>query len=431
MKITLLAIGTIGDLNPLLALGIELRQLGYEVKIVTHQVFEHLAHEYGFKYGLIRCNPAEILNSRDADLIKSLDSSKGYHQLQACYYFTKMQTAVLEQVLIDCWKACQDSDAVIYSILGRNAVASIVEKLRIPSVGVYLQPVHPTKVFAHPISTKQGIWKEKMNQFSWQLGEIFMWTPFRAVINRWREEYLGLPPIKEVFFYWDQLRKQEELVLYAISPSVLPFPPDWDSHIQITGYLFLNQRKNWLPDPHLVDFLNQGVPPFYIGFGSVDSHPEFKRNFDLIIKILEQHQQRAILSIAASNVEIGYLSKGIFQVGYVPHDWIFPYVSAIVHQGGAGTTAEGLRAGKPAIILPIMLDQYFWAWRVAELGAGTQPIPFCQLGEENFAQALNEILYHSSKQVKARALGEKISEENGNKKCGDLIHRYLQKKVMQ
>ena len=109
----------------------------------------------------------------------------------------------------------------------------------------------------------------------------------------------------------------------------------------------------------------------------------------------------------------------------VPHDWLFERVTAVVHHGGAGTTAAGLRAGKPTVICPFMGDQPFWGRRVVALGVGAGPVPQKKLNAENLAEAIQTVTSDKQIQERAATLGEKIRAEDGITKSIEFIESYV------
>src|SRR5262249_37378215 len=125
--------------------------------------------------------------------------------------------------------------------------------------------------------------------------------------------------------------------------------------------------------------------------------------------------------------EIGRISlpPTILAVESVPHDWLFPQMRAVVHHGGAGVTAPALRGGVPAIVVPFLGDQHFWANRVAALGAGPAPIPKAQLSSERLAQALVHVLQDDSLRERAAEIGQRLKAEHGVARAVEVIGRYL------
>jgi len=209
------------------------------------------------------------------------------------------------------------------------------------------------------------------------------------------------------------------------SPALIPKPNDWGNHIDIAGFYFLNLASSYTPDPELAAFLAAGPPPVYIGFGSIvvdDPDKLTKMIFDTVAET----GIRALVSkgwggLGADSLEI---PEGVFMLGNVPHDWLFKHVSAVVHHGGAGTTAAGIRAGKPTIVVPFFGDQPFWGAMVARAGAGPDPIPYKKLTSSALAEAVRVVLRPET-QDKAKELGEKIREENGAEMGGQSFHRHL------
>lgn len=209
------------------------------------------------------------------------------------------------------------------------------------------------------------------------------------------------------------------------SPALIPKPADWGNHIDIAGFYFLNLASNFTPDPELAAFLEAGPPPVYIGFGSIvvdDPNGLTKTIFDAVAA----SGVRALVSkgwggIGADSVGI---PDGVYMLGNVPHDWLFKHVSAVCHHGGAGTTAAGINAGKPTIVVPFFGDQPFWGAMVARAGAGPDPIPYKKLTAEALAEAL-EFVSRPETQDRAKELGAKIREEQGADIGGQSFHNHL------
>ena len=139
------------------------------------------------------------------------------------------------------------------------------------------------------------------------------------------------------------------------SPALIPKPRDWPAHVSISGFYFLNLASNFTPEPDLAAFLDAGPPPAYIGFGSivVEDPNEMTR---LIFEAVKKSGVRALVSKGWGGFgadQIG-VPENVFMLGNVPHDWLFERVSCVVHHGGAGTTAAGIAAGKPTVIVPFL-----------------------------------------------------------------------------
>jgi sterol 3beta-glucosyltransferase len=214
------------------------------------------------------------------------------------------------------------------------------------------------------------------------------------------------------FFGSDNLPQfQQYPTLYGFSPSVIPKPSDWHN-TEVTGYWFLDAATDWVPPADLMAFLQAGPPPVYIGFGSMGSRkPE--ETADLVLQAIARTGQRAILLSGWGGLSKADLPETVFMVESVPHSWLFSQVAAVVHHGGAGTTAAGLRAGVPSIVIPFFGDQPFWGQRVAKLGVGPEPIPRKQLTVERLAQAIRTAVTDRGMIRRAADLGAKIQAEDG------------------
>lgn len=206
---------------------------------------------------------------------------------------------------------------------------------------------------------------------------------------------------------------------------MIPKPKDWAQHISISGFYFLSLASSYTPDPELAAYLAAGPPPVYIGFGSiVVDDPDAMTQ--MIFEAVKIAGIRALVSKGWGGLGADALGipEGVFMLGNVPHDWLFQHVSAVVHHGGAGTTAAGIATGKPTVVVPFFGDQPFWGAMVARAGAGPLPIPYKQLTAEKLAAAITEALKPETL-AKAKELGASIKEENGTEVGGKSFHDLL------
>ena len=238
-----------------------------------------------------------------------------------------------------------------------------------------------------------------------------MWQSFRSADKKARSEVLHLPPSS----FWgpfSSLRKQKRTVLYGYSSHVLPHPRDWDDSQHVTGYWFLEPHEGWQPPKDLLDFLDSGPPPVYIGFGSMSSS-KAAETADLVLEALARASQRGVLYAGWGGLKKEQLPETVFMTGSVPHTWLFPRMAAVVHHGGVGTTAAGLAAGVPSIITPFFADQPFWGQRVYELEVGPKPIAHKRLTIDKLSEAIHRAVTDVGMRKKAATPGERIRSENG------------------
>lgn len=207
------------------------------------------------------------------------------------------------------------------------------------------------------------------------------------------------------------------------SSALIPKPSDWDSYINISGFSFLDQSSSYTPAEDLLAFLNAGPPPVYIGFGSiVVDDPQALTT--MILGAIKKSGVRALVSKGWGGLGVTDVPENVFLLGNVPHDWLFKYVSAVVHHGGAGTTAIGIAMGKPTVVVPFFGDQPFWGAMIHRAGAGPEAVPFKKMTEDTLAQSITKALEPEVK-VAVEVMAKEIANENGAAKSATSFHQSL------
>jgi UDP:flavonoid glycosyltransferase YjiC (YdhE family) len=421
MRITLLALGSRGDVQPCIALGLGLQAAGHELCIATHAIFESLVRSHGLAFALVQANPKEIMEGEAGRAVME----GGHNAIRALLNFAEMVTPVVLQAAADCLAACQEADAVLYSPLGFYGAPHIAEKLNLPAIGATLQPYHRTGAYpGYGAPTPRNL-SAPLNRLTYIIDETLFWLPYRSAVNQFREEYLDLPPVPGRVNY-NRYWQQHLPVVYGFSPIVVPRPADWADydHVEIAGYWFLDSPADWQAPTDLVDFLAAGPPPIYVGFGSMNTrNPE--ETTRMVLQALAQAGQRGVLVTGWGGLRQIDVPDTVFIANAIPHDWLFPRMAAVVHHGGAGTTAAGLRAGIPSIIVPFFTDQPFWGQRVADLGVGPAPIPHKHLAVEGLGTAIQQAVSDKGMQRRAAEIGEQIRAEDGVGKAVAAVERML------
>lgn len=421
MRIAVLAIGTRGDVQPLLALGKGLQQTGrHEVRFIAPDDFGDLVKNHGLDFFPLGMKARELLGA--GDLGAGLES--GRNTLVWVWQVLRTMRPMFERLLENTWLASQGAETIVFSTMGVGAY-HVAEKLGVPCCWAMPFPAFArTRAFpnvAFPPLRMGGAY----NLLTHALAEQFMQLLTGGFINRWRRERFRLPAISPGKWPYSQLHGQPVPKLYSFSPIVFPPPPDWAENVHVTGYWFLDHPPDWQPPARLVDFLESGPPPVYIGFGSM-AHRNPQQTAQVVREALERSRQRGVLSTGwggLDSVSLPSRSDDLFILESIPHEWLFPRMAAVVHHGGAGTTAAGLRAGVPSVIVPHAGDQPFWARRVTELGVGPRPIPRRQLTAERLAASITSAVTDKGLQARAAALGELIYAEDGVGRAIGVIER--------
>ena len=401
MRIAIQTLGTRGDVQPYIALALGLQEAGFVVSLATSPQFEPSVTQHGLAFEPL---PGDIVDLVQTPLGKAALS--GRHKLVSTLRLLRKIRPVFERLVAAQWAAAQGADAIVYH---PKAIAGVhvAEKLGIPAfVALPLPGLSPTKAFPSPMLPFADL--GPLNRASHLLVTRFGDLAFRKTIRRWREEVLGLP----VRFNWLTLCGRPVPRLYAYSRAVVPVPDDWDENAVVTGYWFLPAAAAWQPPAELLAFLEGGRPPVYVGFGSLPS-ADGAQMTSLVLDALTKSNQRGVLATGWGGLSARKMPAHICVVDAAPHDWLFPRMAAVVHHGGAGTTAAGLRAGRPTVVCPAFGDQAFWAHRVHALGAGPPPIPHRGLTADRLAVAIESATLEPAFRERAAALATAIGHERG------------------
>ena len=417
MKVAILTTGSRGDVQPYVALGTGLEAAGHEVVLATGKGFAEFVAEHGLRHAAL-----------DVDLFERMQTPEGKAALAGKNLpgTIRKVMATYRRLLDDEWTAAQGADVVVYhpKALGGYHVA---EALGVPGFLAHPVPMFsPTRAFPNPVLPFADL-GGYFNEASYGAFLRLLTTPFHRTINRWRKESLGLPP-RRLMASELEIEGQPVRTLVCCSPRVVPPPADWKGSTTVTGYWFLDRRDDWHPPSSLANFLASGPPPVYVGFGSLAGWTPV-RVVAAAIAALRKTGQRGVLVTGGGRVPPD-LPADVYAIESAPHDWLFPRMAALVHHGGAGTTAEGLRAGKPAVICPTTLnDQVFWGRRVAGLGAGPEPVPQRKLTVERLTGAIRVAVGDRGMRERAAELGREIRVEKGVARAVGIIEGGEQEKT--
>ena len=416
MKINILTVGSRGDIQPYLALGVGLKAAGYDVRLTTHELFKPLITRYGLEFFPIGGNVQTVLQGDTGQAT----IEAGRNPIKVLQGLTKAFEPLMEECLEQSWQSCQDVDAIVSSgtaFWGND----IAERLELPFFFGLLQPVNITRQFPHPLAPKINL-GGPFNQLTYQLINRFYWRLFKPFIAPWRKKRLQLPYHKGCPFFGDRWRQLPKL--YGFSPTIIPKPADWDDSCHVTGYWFLDAPAEFTPPADLLDFLADGEPPVSIGFGSMSS-----RDSDAItttaLTALQQTGQRGLLLTGWGGITQTDLPDSVFKLEGIPHAWLFPKMKAIVHHGGAGTTAAALRSGVPSVVVPFFADQPFWGDRTVRLGTSAASIQKRSLSTAKLADAIRQAVESESLRAKARKVGRTLQAEDGVAAAIDIIKKRI------
>jgi sterol 3beta-glucosyltransferase len=420
MHVTILALGSRGDVMPYINLGKGLKAVGHQVRFVTFENFEPLVIAQDLDFHPIRGDVQSILTGAGGQAL----AESGRNAFRMARSVSRLFGVMAEDIARDLSSPeLWDTEVIVNQLPGGLYGYDLAEKLGVPMVLAAVMPLTPTRhqpMLAFPsfLAPIPGY-----NVFTHLLAYQLVWQGFRPVVSRWRMQTLGLSKAP-LWGYSGLMEERRVPVLNGFSAHVVTRPPDWGQHIHITGYWFPDD-EGWRPPEGLCEFIEAGPPPVFIGFGSMPMRNP-KRTTAIVLDALKRSGQRAILHTGWGGIGLQELPDYAWKIGYVPYGWLFPRMAAVTHHGGSGTTASGLRAGVPSIIVPFLFDQFYWGKRISSLGVGPEPIPHRKLSVERLAEALTLAVNDTQMRQNATELGEKIRAEDGVREAVKAIQRYIQ-----
>ncbi|MBG0814803.1 glycosyltransferase [Planomonospora sp. ID82291] len=395
MRIAVLAFGSRGDTQPCVALGAGLAARGHEVTVVAAGRYGGLVEEAGLALSPLGVDPQGIVESEEGQAwLRS--GPAGFVR-----GFRRVVEPLAERLVAEADAACSGADLVLAPALG-GIGHHLSERYGMPYALLHFQPSEPTRAFPNPLVPLRtlGPWG---NRGSYALVEGLSGLLLGRMADRLRARVLGLGPLRGGVFR--RARADRVPVLCGVSPVVVARPADWPEHVHLTGYWFA--ERSWSPPPELEAFLAAGPPPVYAGFGSM-APADPAATARAVVAGLRAAGVRGILQ----GLPYGG-ADDMLVIGEADHGWLFPRTAAVVHHGGAGTTAAGLRAGVPSVVCPFFSDQPFWGARVALLGAGPAPLPVRRLTAGALAGRVAAAVRDPGIRAAAARLGERLRAEDG------------------
>jgi sterol 3beta-glucosyltransferase len=404
VKVSILAPGSRGDIQPYIALGQGLVAAGHGVRLVTTIDHEALVKGYGLEVTAIPVSVEAALQSRATSA--AVEGGGVIASFRAFAELAKKAARATAELGLE---ASRGVDAVVTGFSAAALADGIARKLQVPLVQAYNVPLTPTAAF--PGALVPGL---DFGAFSRRLGHRLtrqaLWLTTRSSVNEVLREVLDASPMG--LFPPRASGLSDGPVLYGFSEAFLPRGPEWKDDVEVTGFWFVEESSGFSPSPDLAAFLEAGPPPVCIGFGSMTSEDP-KRTTTLVLEAVKQAGVRCVLLSGWAGLAPEALPPTVFLTKSVAHSWLYPRCSAVVHHGGAGTTAAALSAGVPALVVPFHGDQPFWASRVKVAGTGPAPIPKKQLTVKALVAALVEATTSEAMRGRCAEVGVRVRSESG------------------
>lgn len=356
MRVLLSTIGSRGDVQPLVALALELRALGQEVRLCVPPDFRDWIESLGMPVTPIG---PELRSTGKANPSAAPPSPERLRQLASATVATQFETIAA---------AAQGCDVIVGATALQIAARSAAERMGIRYVfAAYCPTVLPSPHHAPPPLGLRGdtptpaptdypeLWARDAERFN---------ATFGVALNSSRAS-LGLAPVSDVRSHIFTDRPW-----LAADPTLGPWPDPEDQAVFQTGAWILPDERPLSPE--LETFLDAGEPPVYFGFGSIRASEDLSQ---VMIKSARALGRRAIVSRGWADLSLVDDQPDCLAIGEVNQQALFKRVAAVVHHGGAGTTTAAARVGAPQVVIPQLYDQHYWARRIHHLGIGTAHAP--------------------------------------------------------
>lgn len=391
MKIVLATFGSRGDVQPIIALALALQSAGHDVLLAGPPEKASWIKEMGCRF-----------HPLGKDVTSFIDSMENAHSIRAASHFIRFVRAEIDTQFDSVPDIISGADLVLGASLVFS-LSSITEAMGIKYRFIAFTPQllpsshHPFMAFKH-----QGF-PQWVNSAGWSLITYLDKLNLTRLLNKNRRK-LGLPPITSA---WEHILGED--VIIASDKEIAVAPPDSAISYAQTGYIHLVQPSQ--ENPELEAFLNAGQPPIYSGFGSMPKLDQASR-IPIIVKAARDNGMRVVIAKFWDEPSEFSESEDVFFIQKYPHLYLFPHMAAVIHHGGAGTTATTARIGVPQIIVPHILDQYYWGNQIFKARLGPKPIWRAKLTPEKLSHAIKESVTNQELINNARSVGEKLRRKN-------------------
>jgi UDP:flavonoid glycosyltransferase YjiC (YdhE family) len=393
MRVALVVEGTRGDVYPLLTLGEALRAAGHSIRMCAPPDFREATESRGIEFRPVGIRVRDFLTERAGVVARG--------GLAALREFDRYGETALAAQFAAIPEATRDADLILGAGV-QFAGPSAAELHGVPyRFVVYCPALLESREHAPPLlpTGPLPVW---VNRVLWRAMKVAWNRGIGRHLNRQRAA-LGLPPVADTYRHLLSSRP-----ILAVDVPLAPAPDD--EFVSAQQIPCLHPLAGEALPEKLEHFLKDGEPPVYLGFGSMPD-PDPEATTGRVLDALDSLGLRAVVSQGWAGLAAGALPANVFATGPVSHAALFPRTSVVVHHGGAGTTTTAARAGVPQIVVPHLLDQYYWGRRVSELGLGPPAIRRTRLDAGRLAEALASVLDNDVVHERARQVGQRCRDE--------------------
>jgi sterol 3beta-glucosyltransferase len=416
MKAILFSIGTRGDIEPFLAIAQLLNRKKWDVLCVFPEQFRETVEGMGLSFNGFSREFLELTDGKDAKMFMggqgSIFKRLGIliRMSRAALRLSKEIIALQHRIQLE-----EKPDRIIYHPKCNYA---LVWGMANPGKSIMVSPI---PFIGHPIDHLTALGKNYgkfLNRLSFWATNAIKAIVLKNISKQYRKDYNG---IKITVSSIKKAMLEKEKTFYTISPSLFPRPVYWPEQAKVVGYYERDKPVNWQPGEELIKFLERHEKIIFITFGSMsNSNPTEKTR--IIVDVLKKHNIPAIINTSWGGLEeMSERPENILFVNNIPYDWIFSKMYAVIHHGGSGTTHTALKYACPSLIVPHILDQFYWSKTISTLHLGPEGIPIKDLNEKILEPKLLDLMNNQSYKSKATIISEKIKTENDIEELYEMI----------
>ena len=419
MKALILSIGTRGDMEPFVAMAELLRKNKWDVVCGMPEQFQEMVESRGIPFFPFDKRFMELIDSHEGRMIMGQQGSV-FKRFKAIIKLSRNSLALQGSMIKEQYELIRKEkpDLIIYH---GKCIYPVIWAIHNPGKTIMMSAmpclIHPQKAYPNI-----GI---RIN-----LGPTFnLWTyrfvnSILAITTKRCSKHIPHEEIDHTLFTKRKIKDflvNQQPYFYSFSPSIFKRPANWPQHVLISGFRELEKAKDYTPSQELTNFLNKHRKILFVSFGSmVNANP--KKTTESIISVLNKKEIPTIINISWGGLqEPETYPDHLLFVQNIPYDWLFMKIYAVVHHGGSGTTHTTLKFGCPSLVIPHIVDQFFWGKTIHQLGAGPESIPIKKIHSERLEQAITSLWLNPAYKDVAENLALKMANENFEKEILDTI----------
>ncbi|MEB2786785.1 glycosyltransferase [Algoriphagus persicinus] len=410
MKILFASLGTRGDVEPFLAQAEIFAEKGEEIVCLFPEQFRETVTQLGYEFIGFDKRFLELLDSQSGKTIMSGGGSS-WHQLKNYIKLAKSSIS-LQHTLIEQQRGALRTHLPDRIVFHGKCLFYYIAAMADPGRYTLLTPLpcltHASEEFPHIGFGKWRPFSPKWNLRSYNLVNGARRLAMKKFVGKYYSDFPSTEINSKTLKEFELNRLQ---TVYTISPSLFPKPAIWPESAKIVGYYFRNQLKEYQPSRELANWLATYPKAVLLTFGSM-SNTKPKEHSKTIIELLQKHQIPTVVNTSWGGLEqLADSNASIFYVNQIPYDWILPQLYGIIHHGGSGTTHQGAAHACVQMIVPHIIDQYFWNRIIEKRQLGALGTSIHDLDADKFEIALIDFWTNPEYAINADQLAQQIKEE--------------------